>query len=91
MFKINDDGTEGTCAANWGTIVPWRGGVVNGDSLELVVDEELIRADVRMTLTAPGKAKVEQWVTDDDWMTSLQRANRETRRHCSAKPLRNRC
>ena len=24
MFKVNEDGQEGTCAANWGTIVGWK-------------------------------------------------------------------
>ena len=77
MFKVGQDGQEGTCAANWGTIVGWKAASVAADALEFVVDEDIIRAmPLRMTMTGKGKAKVEQWVTDDDWMTSLQRANR---------------
>jgi hypothetical protein len=88
MFKVSEDGQEGTCAANWGTIVPWRNGSANGDVLEFVVDEEIIRAHVRMTLTAPGKARVEQWVTDNDWMVSLQRANKGAKTPLQRKAIK---
>jgi hypothetical protein len=78
MFKVSQDGDglAGTCAANWGTVVAWRNGVVTGNVLEFVVDEDISRVHVRMTMTAEGKSKVEQWVTDNDWMVSLERANK---------------
>jgi hypothetical protein len=88
MFKMNEDGQEGTCAANWGTIVARKAASVAADALEFVVDEEIIRAHVRMKLTAPGKAKVEQWVTDDDWMTSLQRANKGNKTPLQRKAIK---
>ena len=81
MFRLNPSGdaVAGTCVPNWGTVVPFRGGAVTGDALEFVVDDQVFRVHVRMTMVGDDKAKVEQWVTDADWETSLERANKAAR------------
>jgi hypothetical protein len=78
MFRLHqeEDGVGGTCATNWGAIVPLHGVGVTGDALEFVVDDVVSRVHIRMALDGQDKAKVEQWVMDDDWMTSLERANK---------------
>jgi hypothetical protein len=78
MFRLHqeDNAVAGTCAANWGPAVPLHGCGVTEDALEFVVDDVVSRVHIRMALDGQGKAKVEQWVTDDDWMTSLERANK---------------
>jgi hypothetical protein len=78
MFRLSPDGegVGGTCAANWGNIAKLRGGSVKGDVLEFVVDADVSPVHIRMAMTGEGKAKVEQWVTADDWMVSLERANK---------------
>ena len=81
MFRLSQSGDSvaGTCAANWSAVVPFRDGVASGDSAEFVVDDQVFRVHVRMTMLGDGQAKVEQWVTDEDWETSLERASRAAR------------
>ena len=81
MFRLNPSGdaVAGTCVPNWGTVVQFRDGAVTGDALEFVVDDQVFRVHVRMTRVGDDKAKVEQWVTDADWETSLERAMRAAR------------
>lgn len=81
MFRLMQAGTQvsGTCAPNWQAIVPVRDGSAMGDTLEFTVDDQVFRLHVRMTLVGDDQAKVEQWVTDEDWMASLQRAGKAAR------------
>jgi hypothetical protein len=61
---------------------------VSGDALEFVVDDALSRVHIRMALDGQDKAKVEQWVTDEDWMASLERANKAAKTRQQALVLR---
>ncbi len=82
MFRLmsqSGDVVAGTCSPNWLTVVPFQGGVADSDSAEFVVDDQVFRVHVRMTMVGDDKAKVEQFVTDDDWETSLERAMKTAR------------
>ena len=79
MFRLmsrSDNMVVGTCAPNWGTVLPFSVGAATQDAVEFVVDDQVFRVHVRMTMVGEEKAKVEQWVTDDDWAVSLERALR---------------
>jgi hypothetical protein len=90
MFKLNQegDGVAGTCAANWGAIVPVHGSSSKEDSLQFVVDDVVFRIHIRMTMEGQDRAKVVQWCTNDDWMTSLERANKKARTPQQARTLK---
>ena len=90
MFRLHqeDSSVAGTCAANWGDISPLHAVGVSGDALEFIVDDVLSRVHIRMALDGQGKAKVEQWVTDDDWLTSLERANKTVKTPQQARVVR---
>jgi len=81
MFRLNQSGNAvaGTCAPNWSAVLPFRDGVMSGDSIEFVVDNQIFFVHVRMTMVGDDKAKVMQWVSDEDWETSLERAMRAVR------------
>jgi hypothetical protein len=82
MFRINQSGAlvDGTYAPpNWGSPLSFRNGLVIGDTLEFVVEDQVFRAHFRMSMVGDSKAKVEEWVSDEDWMTSLERANKAAR------------
>ena len=81
MFHLSQSGdaVAGTCAPNWGSVLPFRDGAASSDSAEFIVDDRVFFVHIRMTMLGGDKAKVEQWVADEDWETSLERAIRAAR------------
>jgi hypothetical protein len=91
MFKFSQSGTlvEGTCVPNWGTSLPFSDGLAVDDTLEFVVDDrQVFRTHFKMTVAGKDRAKLEEWVTDEDLMMSLQRANKTARTPQQALVLR---
>jgi hypothetical protein len=78
----------GEIAPNWSAVLPFRDGCVVGDSVEFVADDGVFRKHFRMTLVGEDTAKLESLVTDDDWLTSLARANKAARTPQQALVLR---
>jgi hypothetical protein len=81
MFKLNqsESSVAGSCAPNWSAVLQFSGGTATEETVEFVVDDNVFRIHVRMTMLGQDKAKVENWVSDDDWLLSLARANRAAR------------
>jgi hypothetical protein len=59
-----------------GPAVPFKDGVDLDGVLEFVVDDKVFRAHFRMILLDDNKAKLESWVTDEDFLVSLERAKK---------------
>ena len=49
---------RGDVCANWSAVVPFRDGVASGDGAEFVVDDQVFRVHVRITMLGDGQAKV---------------------------------
>ena len=49
---------------------------MSGDAVEFVVDDQVFRVHVRMTMEGQDRAKAWQYVTDEDWAVGLERALR---------------
>jgi hypothetical protein len=81
MFKLSQSGDSvaGTCAPNWSAVLPISGGSATEKTAEFVVDDQVFRVHVRMTMTGENEATVEQCVTDEDWAASLVRAMQAVR------------
>ena len=77
--KQSGDAVAGTFAAKWGAVLPFNDGAADGDNLVFVVDDQMFRVHLRMTMLGDAKAKVEQWVSDSDWEISLERAIKTVR------------
>jgi hypothetical protein len=81
MFQLRDAGTSiaGTCVPMWGATLAFRDGKVLDDAVEFVVEDRVFRTHIRMTREAANRAKVEYWITDEDWLESYKRANKAIR------------
>jgi hypothetical protein len=78
MFGLKNVGgrVTGVYAAQGGRVLRIQGGAVVGDSVEVVVDDGLFRVRFGLRPIDSESMKVEAWITDDDWLISLSRANK---------------
>lgn len=76
MFELKQAGNEimGNLAPDWSGVYPFRGGRIVGNAVEFVVTDLIFRAHFRLTMLGPDRAKVEAWVTDEDWLFGFANA-----------------
>jgi hypothetical protein len=79
QLRLSGESVAGTLAPDWSAVLPFCDGKVAGDAVEVAVDNGVFRTHFRMSLVDDGRAKLEAWVTDEDWMASLARANKLAR------------
>lgn len=81
MFKLQEAGgtVAGIYASAAGAVLPFKGGKVDGDAIVLVVDDSLFRVHFRLAMKDSQSLSVESWITDEDWLISLARANKKVR------------
>jgi hypothetical protein len=74
------NGVRGLCASNWSTdSLRFESSDLDRGTLRIIVDDGVFRLRFLMTKTGDNSAKVEAWLTDEDWSDCLIRANRKVR------------
>jgi hypothetical protein len=77
-LKAQAGGIVGRYAPNWSEIAPLNG-TAQGDTVQFVTSDPLLRVHFRMTMLGTDMAMVEGWMTDEDFLAALSNANRIAR------------
>lgn len=81
MFNIRNEGgtVAGTYASATGAVLHFTGGKVDGDTVEFVVDDKLLRQHFRLKqYLSASSMTCETFITDADWLLSLERAKEQS-------------
>jgi hypothetical protein len=80
MFELKQSGAcvTGRYVPNWSEITPLTG-KVEGNTVEVLAANEMFRSHFRLKMQPDGKAAVEGWLTEEDWLFGLANANRKVR------------
>jgi hypothetical protein len=79
MFKLHESkgGISGQYAPSWSRVLSFQGGRIVGNAVEIVVDDSLFRVHFRLERIDEMSLNVTAWITDADWLISLERANKK--------------
>jgi hypothetical protein len=79
MFDLKKRGgaiTGRYAAPDGTTVLTVENGKIDGDKVEFMVDNAIMKVHFRLTMGDEGVAKVEAWVAEEDWMEGVERAKR---------------
>ena len=81
MFKVKVSGktVTGLYRRNWSRVLPFREGKPTANGVIVIVDDGLFRVHFELKMLNADALTVEAWVTDEDWLTVLARANNQLR------------
>ena len=81
MLQLKQMGSRvtGVYAPDWSGPLPFGDGKVDGDSVEFTVGDPIFRLHVRISMMRTDTATLQVWITDEDWLASLAKANRRVR------------
>jgi hypothetical protein len=91
IFELRQVGNSvmGKCAPNWSVVLSFRDGKTQGNTVAFAVADPVLRVHFRMTLLGTGMARLEGWITEEDWLVALANANKIVRTPQQALLARN--